>query len=162
MSDKVLWRASEIRERARAYEQRLNPSSGFLGTGLSRLAGMQRAHVSLARIPPGKDSFAYHAHMLEEEWVYVISGAGIAVIDGTEREVGPGDFMGFTSGSVPHLLANRGVEDLVCLMGGESLPLDVVRYPHLDKRYLLLSTPAGTEFYELGTPSMPFGRKTEG
>lgn len=159
MKDKALWRASEIQQRAHAYQQRLNPSSAFVGTGLSRLAGMQRAHVSLARIPPGKESFAYHAHALEEEWVYLLSGRGIALIDGTEHQVGPGDFMGFTGRSVPHLLANRGEEDLVYLMGGESLPMDVVEYPHLGKRYLLLNTPAGTEFYELATPAMPFGRK---
>ncbi len=158
--NQVLWRASEIRERAQAFQQRLNPSSEFVGSGLSRLAGMQRAQVSLVRIPPGKESFAYHAHALEEEWAYVLSGLGVAMIDGREHQVGPGDFMGFTGRSVPHLLANRGEEDLVCLMGGESLPMDVVEYPHLQKRFLLLNTPRGTEFYELGTPSLPFGRKS--
>lgn len=157
--NKVLWRASEIQEHAQAYQQRLNPNSEFVGSGLSRLAGLQRAQVSLVRIPPGKESFAYHAHALEEEWVYLLSGRGAAVIDGTEHQVGPGDFMGFAGRSVPHLLANRGEEDLVCLMGGESLPMDVVEYPHLQKRFLLLNAPRGTEFYELGTPSLPFGRK---
>src|SRR5574341_2263934 len=145
--NKVLWRASEIQEHAQAYQQRLNPSSDVCSSDLSRLAGMQRAQVSLVRIPPGKESFAYHAHALEEEWVYLLSGRGVAVIDGTEHQVGPGDFMGFAGRSVPHLLANRGEEDLVCLMGGESLPMDVVEYPHLQKRFLLLNAPRGTEFY---------------
>ena len=58
---------------------------------LSRLAGMSRAHVSLVRLPPGKDSFAYHAHMLEEEWIYIVSGRAIAEIEGKTAEVGPGD-----------------------------------------------------------------------
>jgi len=153
---KVLWKADEIRERERAFTQRLNPDSLFTGTGLSRLAGMQRAHVSIARIAPGRDSFAYHAHMLEEEWVYVLSGRGIAEIDGVEHEVGPGDFMGFPTPSVPHLLKNRSPEDLVCLMGGEDKPVDVLDYPHLGKRYVLIGTPTGTEFYELGNPIKPF------
>jgi uncharacterized cupin superfamily protein len=158
-SAKVLWKADEIRQRAHAYEQRLNPSSTFLGTGLSRLAGLQRAHVSLARIPPGKDSFAYHAHMVEEEWLYVVSGQGIAEIDGIEQEVGPGDFMGFATPSVPHLLKNRSADELVYLMGGENPPLDVIEYPHLGRRYLLVATPTGTEFYELGEPAKPFQKK---
>ena len=62
------------RPAARPFTQKLNPNSLFRAAGLSRLAGMSRAHVSLVRLPPGKDSFAYHAHMLEEEWIYVISG----------------------------------------------------------------------------------------
>ncbi|HEX7671256.1 MAG TPA: cupin domain-containing protein, partial [Polyangiaceae bacterium] len=126
---KALWKAGEIRDQAHAYQQRLNPTSSFLGTGLSRLAGMERTNVSLARIPPGKDSFAYHAHLLDEEWCYIVSGRGVAEIDGAEHEVGPGDFMGFAAPQVPHLLENRGTEDLVYLMGGESHPVDVVEYP---------------------------------
>ena len=159
---KVLLRKSEIDERSHAYEQRLNPDSGFVGTALSRLCGLERAQVTLARLGPGKDSFAYHAHLLEEEWMYVISGHGIALVDGAEHEIGPGDFLGFTAPSVPHLVKNRGREELVYLMGGEQKPLDVVDYPQLGKRYALVATPQGTEFYELGTPTKPFGRKTEG
>jgi len=154
---RTLWKADEIRARGRAFTQKLNPASAFVGTGLSRLAGMQRAHVSLARIPPGKDSFAYHAHMVEEEWIYILAGHGIAEIDGAEHPVGPGDFMGFPAPSVAHLLKNRSTEELVYLMGGEDQPLDVLDYPHLSKRYLLVGTPQGTEFYELGTPIKPFG-----
>jgi len=154
---KALWKADEIRSRERTFAQRLNPDSLFAGTGLSRLAGMQRAHVSLARIAPGNDSFAYHAHMLEEEWIYILSGRGVAEIDGIEHDVGPGDFMGFATPSVAHLLKNRSREELVYLMGGEDQPLDVIEYPHLGKRYLLVGTPEGTEFYELGDPIRPFG-----
>ena len=75
---KLLWTAEELKAQERMTTQRLNPNSHLLRTGLSRLAGLQRAHVSLGRIPPGKDSFAYHAHMQEEEWVYILSGRGIA------------------------------------------------------------------------------------
>lgn len=156
---KVLWMASEIREHAHAYEQQLNPNSSFVGTGLSRLAGLQRAQVSIARIPPGKDSFAYHAHLLEEEWMYVLSGQGIAEVDGVEHAIGPGDFLGFAAPSVPHLVKNRSSEELVYLMGGEDHALDVVEFPHLGKRYLLARTPSGTEFRELGAASRPFQRK---
>jgi uncharacterized cupin superfamily protein len=155
--NQVLWRADEIRARGRALSQRLNPNSLLVGASLSRLSGMRRAHVSIARVPPGKDSFAYHAHLVEEEWIYILSGAGIAEIDGAEHAVGPGDFMGFATPSVPHLLKNRGSEDLVYLMGGEDAPLDVLDYPALGKRYLLVATPQGTEFYELRTPTRPFG-----
>jgi hypothetical protein len=42
-------------------------------------------------------------------------------------------------------------------MGGEDRPIDVVSYPELDKRYLLMQGEKGTEFYELGEPIKPIG-----
>ena len=78
---KTLWSAAEIAPTLRPFTQRLNPNSLFRAAALSRLAGMSRAHVSLVRLPPGKDSFAYHAHMLEEEWIYILSGRAIAEIE---------------------------------------------------------------------------------
>lgn len=154
---KVLWRKAEIDGRERPFAQRLNPESLYHGAYMSRLAGMKRAHVNRVRLPPGKDSFAYHAHLLEEEWIYIISGHGIAEIDGEVTEVGPGDFMGFATPGVPHLLKNTSTEEIVYLMGGENQPLDVLDYPTLGKRYLVM----GSEFYELKDPIKPFGRVKE-
>jgi uncharacterized cupin superfamily protein len=105
-TDKPLWKADDIRDHEKGYSQQLNDNSFFKGAWLSRMAGMKRAHVSPSRPPPGKDSFAYHAHMLEEEWLYILSGRGVAQIDGKEYEVWPGDFMGFATPSVAHLLKN--------------------------------------------------------
>ena len=119
--------------------------------------GSSDADTSKIKVTVGKDSFAYHAHMLEEEWVYILSGRGIAEIDGQSHEVETGDFMGFATPSVPHLLKNPYEEDLVYLMGGENKPLDVLDYPALGKRYLLIGSAGGTEFYELGAPIKPFG-----
>ena len=155
---KPLWRAGEIQPTMRPFTQRLNPNSLFRAAALSRLAGMSRAHVSLVRLPPGKDSFAYHAHMLEEEWIYIVSGRAVAEIDGNTHEVGPGDFMGFATPSVPHLLRNPHDEECVYLMGGEDRPIDVLSYPESGKRYLIMQTEKGAEFYELGEPMKPFGK----
>jgi uncharacterized cupin superfamily protein len=155
---KALWRADEIGGRESTYTQRLNADSLFRGASLSRLAGMSRAHVSIARVPPGKESFAYHAHRLEEEWIYVLAGRGIAEIDGGRHEVGPGDFMGFAAPQVPHLMSNPFDVELVYLMGGEDVALDVIDYPKLGKRFLLAPGERGTDFYELGEPIRPFGK----
>jgi len=57
-SKKALWRAGEIQPALRPFTQKLNPNSLFRAAGLSRLAGMSRAHVSLVKLPPGKDSLA--------------------------------------------------------------------------------------------------------
>ena len=66
-SRKFLWKADELAGQERAFAQRLNPNSHLLRTRLAHLAGLKRARVSLGRVPPGKDSFAYHAHLIEEE-----------------------------------------------------------------------------------------------
>lgn len=154
---KFLWKAGELETQGRAFTQRLNANSYLQRTGLSRLAGLKRAHVTLGRVPPGKESFAYHAHLLEEEWIYILSGRGAAEIDGEQHEVGPGDFMAFPPPAVAHLLRNPFESDLVYLMDGEGMPLDVLDYPKLGKRFLLIYGKGVPEFYELGTPSQPFG-----
>ena len=87
-----------------------------------------------------------------------ISGRAVALIDGKEHDVGPGDFMGFATPSVPHILRNTFDEECVYLMGGEDKPIDVVDYPDLGKRYLQMQTAKGAEFYELGEPTNPYGK----
>jgi uncharacterized cupin superfamily protein len=111
-----------------------NPNSLIIGTRISRMVGLRRTGVSLVRVPPGKESFIYHSHHREEEWIYIISGRGIAEIDGDEFQVSAGDFMGFPTPSVAHHLRNSGSEDLVYLMGGESLDVEIADFPRLGKR----------------------------
>ncbi len=155
-SKKPLWRAAEIAPTARPFTQKLNPSSLFRAAPLSRLAGMSRAHVSLVRLPPGKESFAKHAHLLEEEWIYVLQGRAVAEIGDDKHLVQAGDFMGFATPSPAHIMRNTFDEECVYLMGGEDRAIDVVSYPGLDKRYLHMQGAAGAEYYELGEPTKPF------
>jgi uncharacterized cupin superfamily protein len=157
-SKKALWRAKEIAPTARAFTQKLNPNSLFRAAPLSRLAGMSRAHVSLVRLPPGKESFAKHAHMLEEEWIYVLEGRATAEIGDETHLVQAGDFMGFSTPSPAHVMRNTFDEECVYLMGGEDRAIDVVAYPGLGKRFLHMQSEGGAEYYELGEPSKPFGK----
>ena len=111
-----------------------NPNSQISWVQLSRAAGLKRTGVSLARIAPGKESFVYHSHQFEEEWIYILSGTGTAEIEGEECAVGPGDFMGFPAPSVAHHLRNSGSEDLVYLMGGENREVEIADFPRLGRR----------------------------
>jgi uncharacterized cupin superfamily protein len=103
---------------------------------LSELAGLTRVRLTLARIPPGKESFAYHAHEADEEFVYILSGRGRAEIGDETVEVGPGDFMGFATPSVAHHLTNPYDKDLVYLMGGERSRVEVGTFPRAGKRII--------------------------
>jgi uncharacterized cupin superfamily protein len=134
MEDRFLVKADEVAEQAGGFSHPWNPNSEIIGTRLSTLVGLSRTGVSLVRIPAGKESFVYHSHQREEEWIYVLSGRGIAEIGDEEFEVGSGDFMGFPAPQVGHHLRNPYEEDLVYLVGGEALDVDIADFPQLGKR----------------------------
>jgi uncharacterized cupin superfamily protein len=131
-----LLRKTEITEKEANFSHPWNPNSSINGTRISSLVGLKRSCVSIAKIPSGKESFVYHAHEREEEWIYIISGRGVAEIDGEEFEVATGDFMGFPTPSVAHHLRNPFDEELVYLMGGENLEVEIADFPRLGKRML--------------------------
>jgi uncharacterized cupin superfamily protein len=134
-----LLRKAEIEAKAKTFSHPWNPRSEISGTWMGRLAGLQRTGVSIGRIGPGKESFAYHMHHTEEEWVYVLSGRALARIDGRDYELEPGDFVAFPAPSVAHLMSNPYDEELVYLMGGENKPDEVADFPELDRRMVKLA-----------------------
>lgn len=133
----ALIKASEIDAMdAFEFHHPLNPNSEIYLRFLGRAVGLKQVGITIARVPPGKESFIYHAHQTEEEWVYILSGRGIAEIGEAEYEVGPGDFMGFGIPQQPHHLRNPFDEELVYLMGGENKPLDMATFPRVGKRVI--------------------------
>ena len=101
---------------------------------LGDAAGLQRLGFHLLRVPPGKESFVYHSHYTEEEFIYILEGRGIAEIGDEEFEVGPGDFLGFPTPSVGHHLKNPFAEELVYLSGGERNRSEIADFPRAGKR----------------------------
>ena len=134
--NRFLVKADEVAEQAGGFSHPWNPNSEIIGTRLSTLVELSRTGVSVVRVPAGKESFVYHSHQREEEWIYVISGRGVAEIDDEEFEVAAGDFMGFPTPSVAHHLRNPYDEDLVYLVGGENLDVEISDFPRLGKRML--------------------------
>lgn len=134
---KCLLKATEIADMAEVRIcHPLNPRSEVHLRPLSELSGLGRVRLTVGRIPPGKESFAYHAHEADEEFVYILSGRGRAEIGEETVEVRPGDFMGFAAPSVAHHLINPYDEDLVYLMGGERSRVEVGTFPHAGKRII--------------------------
>ena len=127
-------RAADIAAHAQEFSHPWNPRSQMHGTQLARSVGLKRTGVNLVRVPAGKESFVYHSHRHEEEWIFLLSGAAIALIDGVEYEVNAGDFIGFPAPSVAHLLRNPGPADLVYLVGGENREFEIAEFPGLGKR----------------------------
>jgi len=130
-----LLKAGEIEampEEARVHA--LDPGVVRHNRSLGDAVGLRSLGVHLVRRRPGHVSTVYHLHHQDEEWIYILSGRGIAEIGEETMEVGPGDFMGFVAGSAPHLLRNPHQEVLAYLVGGNRLPFDVCDYPRLRKR----------------------------
>lgn len=113
---------------ARSVHQ-FNANGVRMTRNLGDALGLQRLGVHLVRLEPGRDSTTFHFHEADEEFLYVLSGRGVAEIGEAQVEIGAGDFMAFTAPSPGHMLRNPFDEDLVYLMGGERNPVDVVRYP---------------------------------
>jgi uncharacterized cupin superfamily protein len=101
---------------------------------LGDACGLSTIGVHLVRLLQGATSSVQHTHHQDEEWVYVLSGRGVANIGDEQLEVGPGDFMGFVANCASHNLHNPNAEDLVYLVGGNRLPFDICDYPRIGKR----------------------------
>jgi uncharacterized cupin superfamily protein len=132
----LLTRAQRQAQPAVHIRHPFNPNSEVHLQRLARPTGLKRLSLAVARVPPGKESFIYHAHERDEEFLYILSGRGLAEIGRTVVEVGPGDFMGFPTPSVGHHLTNPFAEDLVYLMGGEHSGFDIGSFPKLGKRLI--------------------------
>jgi uncharacterized cupin superfamily protein len=101
---------------------------------LGDAVGLSTIGVHLVRLEQGDTSSVRHYHHQDEEWLYVLSGRGVAEIGDEKHEVGPGDFMGFVAGSPAHCLHNPHPENLVYLVGGNRWPFDICDYPQIGKR----------------------------
>lgn len=131
----VLFRAAEqAQAKEMSQSHPLNPNSLVRGISLSEQVGLQRVGIHLLRIAPGKESFIFHTHHSEEEFMYILSGRGIAEVGDESFEVGPGDFLGFPTPSVGHHLRNPFEEELVYISGGERREVEVADFPRLGKR----------------------------
>ena len=110
-----------------------NDRSEIFMTRLSDPTGLTHLGVSLARIPPGRESFSTHVHTIQEEWIYVLEGQGHVRLDDEEHPIGPGDFVGFPPGGPAHLVRNTSEADLVFLQGGDRREGDRGYFPELRK-----------------------------
>lgn len=113
---------------------RLNARAVRHGIALGDLVGMTDMGIHLVRIKPGNQTTEFHTHYCDEEFLYILSGRGVAEIGDKTFTVGAGDFMGFSAKSPPHSMANPFEEDLVYLMGGTRKAFDVSEYPRAKKR----------------------------
>jgi uncharacterized cupin superfamily protein len=138
---RLVVRAGE-RGALRTFRHPMNPRSEVRSTWLSRPA-LKRISVGIATVPAGRESYAKHVHRHDEEWLYVLSGRGVAELGAREEPIGPGDFLGFPAGEPPHHLRAAADAELTYLQGGDAwsaATIEIVDHPGLGVRRTFVGT----------------------
>ncbi len=105
--------------------------------GRKSLTGMDNdtgIGCALYKVSPGKRAFPSHAHLANDEALFVLEGRGVLTVGDEDIQLGGGEFVMIPRGSgTPHVLVNEGSEDLVYLCISTMNTPDVVHYPDSDK-----------------------------
>ncbi len=115
--------------------------------------GLTRIGVNLTQLAPGAASSLLHSHSQEDEWVYIVSGTAVLIIDSEEFTLHAGDCCGFRAGTgKAHQLVNRSDSPVTYLEIGNRAPDDQVRYPNDD--LMIATAPDGRRIaaHKDGTP----------
>lgn len=109
--------------------------AGRTKTPLGDAFGLTSFGVNLTRLAPGGMSALMHAHTVQEEFVYVLSGSPTLVTESGETQLEPGMCIGFSAPHAEgHQLVNRSDAEVVLLEVGDRNEGDVVDYPNDDLR----------------------------
>lgn len=100
---------------------------------LGDLFGLSNFGVNLTRLEPGAISALRHAHLKQDEFVYILAGQALLITDEGETPLSPGQCAGFKAGTGNgHQLVNRSNEEVLYLEIGDRSAGDCATYPDDD------------------------------
>lgn len=106
---------------------------------LGDVFGLSSFGVNLTRLAPGAVSALRHAHTVQDEFIYILSGRPVLRTAAGETQLSPGMCAGFKAGTGNgHHLLNRTSEEVVYLEVGDRGAGDRVAYPDDDLRAVLV------------------------
>jgi uncharacterized cupin superfamily protein len=111
-----------------------NPNAQRVNKSLGDATGLTGLGFHIIEVEPGRDTTEHHVHHFEDECIYVLSGTATAVIGEERFAIGPGDFIGYRKGGLPHSITNTGTQTLRCIVAGERAAHDEGDYPRQNKR----------------------------
>ncbi|NVO24904.1 cupin domain-containing protein [Donghicola mangrovi] len=133
--DTYIVRADEIARMEGLHKAHfLNPNAQRVNKSLGDLTGLTGLGFHIIEVAPGFETTEFHVHHHEDECVYVLDGTATAHIGEASHPIGPGDFIGYRAGGLPHGITNTGDTTLRLIVVGQRLPHDVGDYPHQKKR----------------------------
>jgi len=101
---------------------------------LSAIAGGKAIGASLYRLPPGKSAFPHHAHLGNEEAIFVLAGRGALRLGEVSHTVRAGDYIPLPRGpEFAHSFTNSGEGDLDYLAISTMNEPDAILYPDSGK-----------------------------
>jgi uncharacterized cupin superfamily protein len=118
--------------------------AGRLKQPLGNLFGLASFGVNLVTLEPGAQSSVRHRHLVQDQFVYLLSGEVVLVHDGGEALLTPGMCAGFPHGGTAHHLINRSNVPATYLEIGDRLPGDSAEYP--DDDLCAVAVPGGWSF----------------
>lgn len=87
------------------------PGFRHRAASIRKALGGELIGAALYEFDPGEQLWPYHWHRSDEEWLIVVAGSPTLRTPEGERELRPGDVVGFPAGEAgAHTLYNRGDE----------------------------------------------------
>ena len=112
----------------------LNGNAKRSNKSLGDLTGLTGLGFHIIEVEPGHETTEYHVHHYEDECVYVLDGEATATVGEEDYPIGPGDFLGYRKGGLPHSIRNTGTTVFRCIVVGQRLPHNAADYPRQGKR----------------------------
>lgn len=126
--------------------RRQNPGGDFDADvkDVSEETSLRKIGLRLYRLKPGKTAWPFHAHLANEEVIYVQDGEGTLRYADTEYTVSTGDCLAFPADpDCPHQLVNTSDRDLRYLCVSTMVEPDAIRYPDSEKIGVFAGEPPG-------------------
>ena len=122
--------------------------------GLTPRMGGQGIGCAVYKVGPGKSAFPKHAHLTNDEAIFVLKGQGTMHMGDTTFEVKEGDYVPLPKGEAyAHRFVNTSDADLEYLCMSTMAPTDIVFYPDSNKTAVFCLDESGfmAEMYDRET-----------
>ncbi len=117
-------------ERGTVFENR--------GRKLGAAAGGSQLGCTLTEVPPGKTAWPFHAHLGNEEAIYVLEGHATLRLGDRQHPLKPGDYVALPArADAAHQVINTSAAPVRYLAISTMNPTDVIVYPDSKKHGIL-------------------------
>jgi uncharacterized cupin superfamily protein len=115
--------------------------------------GLSNFGINLTELAPGSVSALLHHHSKQDEFIYIVLGNPILVLDDREYLLKPGDCCGFKAGAgIGHQLINKSKSAVFYLEIGDRTAGDFPAYPNDDLKLSRIGDGPWIITHKDGTP----------
>ncbi|WP_121063126.1 cupin domain-containing protein [Chachezhania antarctica] len=101
--------------------------------GVGAAGGITQFGANIVTVPAGTQSSLRHWHMRQDEFLIVLTGQMVLIMDDGETPMGPGDCAAFPAGVEDgHCLINRSDSEATFFVVGTNTATETVQYSDID------------------------------